>query len=715
MCPHSISVEKYCPACARKYAQDDESLTCAEDDTVLLPITQDLLLGRVIEGKYEIQELIGAGGSSSVYRAWQAELSRMVAFKLLRTDLVSSAEKIQRFGTEARLSSRLIHKNVCTVYDFGILASGQPYLVLELVEGKSLAKVLKEEGILSVSRAVHLLKEVATGLKEAHVKGIIHRDLKPSNIMVVNVAGNESVKLIDFGLAKTFDLDLEDQIASSGYMVGTPSYMSPEQVLGQTLDTRTDIYSLGCVLYEMLTGKKAVDGATAFEIMSKHVQTGPDRMEELTIPDELQALTFKCLQKDPQKRCQSMQEVADVLGGIKGDTSSFPQAIRRIKNRMHRPSDLVVLSVVAVAVLGLSWFALNATILRPAVTSGTPSTAGGAVQPNSGERFITQFKDFDAKNEPDEAEALGKRGFAWMKAHGQQNTPEMIQLSKLMQRLYLRQMRTKETAPYIEAIFQAQKAIASKKPNNDDELLQVYKEAGNNYYTSNHELEAQPYLREWLARTEKKWGADSKECTDPLMSLVRSNIWAGRHKDADAYFRRLHTLCDKYYATDNDFRLGVLREGGELYSQIGDYKQASALADQAIALSAKSDPRLRAQILDRATRTAASGRDYEKAIRLADHAITAYANWSPTQSLGDQDRLLVLQARYLREIKKFDESEKALTVALKRLSKHYTDSTTYRWAIDEYVKTLRASGRTTEADAVRRSGKPKWSSVGRLQ
>lgn len=702
MCPHGISVEKYCPACAKKFPANDDTLTCTEDDAVLLPITRDPLLGKVIDGKFEILELIGAGGSSMVYRAKQIDLGRMVAFKLLRTDLVSSAEKIQRFGMEARLASRLIHKNICTVYDYGIISSGQPYLVLEIVEGKSLAKLLKEEGVLPAARALRLLGEIAAGLKEAHTHNIIHRDLKPSNIMVVKNGDMESVKLIDFGLAKTFDLDLDEQIASSGYMVGTPSYMSPEQVLGQSLDVRTDVYSLGCILYEMLSGKKAVDGTTAFEIMSKHVQSGPERLDEGTISDDLQEFTFKCLHKDADKRFQSMQEISDCLAAIKGDTSSSRNPIRFVARRMRQPSGYAALAVAAAWIVGLSYWAMNNTGAKVGVPSANVS------QSETAAGMIAQFEEFEAKNELDRADEIGKKAFGWMNSHGYAHSPEMIRLCKDMQRLYIRQLRTQQTAPYIAAAFEAQKAqaLALKNPKAaDDALLEAYKEAGNSYYTSNQEVASLPYLKEWLARLEKKVGADNKQCTEPLMSLVRANLWSGRHQDSDFYLQRLLKLCAKHYKGEDEFYLSAMREGLELYMQMNDLKRASAIADEAVVLSEKAPPRLRAQVMERAARTAAAVRDYDKAVKLTDAALAGYRAWDDAHSRGSQDNLLVQKGRYLRALKRYAQSEDVLKLALSRVATSYTDGSLYKWALDEYIRTLRDAGRTSEADKIKRAGR----------
>ncbi|MFN8656650.1 MAG: protein kinase [Candidatus Obscuribacterales bacterium] len=708
MCPHGITVEKYCPACARKFAPEDESLTCQEDNAVLLPVTRDPLLGKLIDEKYQIIELIGAGGSSMVYRAKQLELGREVAFKLLRTDLVSSAEKIQRFGLEARLASKVSHNNICTVYDFGIMSSGQPYLVLELVEGKSLAKLIKEEGVLPVSRAVHLLREIAAGLNMAHANGIVHRDLKPGNIMVVQRGNYESVKIIDFGLAKTFDLDVEEQIASSGYMVGTPSYMSPEQVLGQSMDARSDIYSLGCVLYEMLTGGKAIDGNTAFEIMSKHLQSDPDRMNE-TIPDELHALTFKCLNKEPQHRYQTMQEVFEVLALLDNDGNTVLSPTQKLARQFRSPVMYVLLTLIAVAIIGVCWKLAMPGAATPGVTGGVTARTAAVSDPAFTDA-VSGMKSFENKNDLDSAEESGKKAYAWLQAHNMSKTPEMVEVARSMQRMYLRQVRTQEAGPYTTAMFEARRALADSATGAEktELLLQAYRDAGTTFVQANQDEEAVPYLREWLALVEKQTGVGSKESVQPLHELCRAESKSGKLTfNADADFQRLIKLCEKYYEPTDEVRLGIMREAVELYMSMGKLDTANELAARAVKLAEQAKPRMKADVFELAGRAAAASRHFDQAAAYMAGAVENYDKWDSVHPHGPQDRMRIYEGRYLREAKQYKQSEAVLKKALDHLSTYYTDGNLYKWALDEYVKVLRDTGRGAEAEAVRLAGKPR--------
>jgi serine/threonine protein kinase len=688
MSANGISVEKYCPSCGLNFPQGQETIRCAGDNTVLLPVTKDELLGKIIDHKVEILTVLGAGASSTVYRARQVDLGRPVAFKLLRTDLVSSALKIQRFGQEARLIGRLDHPNVCRVYDFGILNSGQPYLVLEIIEGKSLATVLKDEGTLLVSRAVYLCKEIAEGLKEAHRKGIIHRDLKPSNIMVVETGAGETIKLIDFGLAKAFAPEREDPGASSGYVVGTPSYMSPEQVLGHPLDARTDIYSLGCIFSEMLTGKKAIDGVNAFEIMSRHLRTEPQlNRDEGGISPQLKALVLKCMRKDPDSRYQTAQEVLDALSAVETGSASLVQPVHPLHKFLRSMPGYVTAGLVCLTVLGLSLHSMNQNYVR---------------ETDHAAQLISQLKDCEARNEIDQAERLGKEAFQWLKIHGKEYSPEMIDLGRAMQRIYAREVRTQESGEYIKAVFEAQRVLAARDTSGGtDKLLAACREAGTAYLNCNSDEQAMPYLEQWLALIEKKSGNFSKDCTQPLLSLCRAEVALGNYKAADRNYRRLVELCEKHHA-GHDIRLSVMNEAAELYLKMGDPEAASTLADQAVSLLAGASQPIQSKTLQRSALCAASCGQYVKASRLIDRATELNARSGASQ---DELQLLVLKGRYLREAKRYRQAETVSRQAVVRVTTYDTDGNLYKWAINEYAKVLEETGRKAEAETVRLTGK----------
>jgi serine/threonine protein kinase/Tol biopolymer transport system component len=264
-------------------------------------------------GPYEILASIGAGGMGEVYRARDSRLKRDVALKVLPESLATDPDRLRRFQLEAQAASALNHPNILVVHDIG--QEGTPYLVSELLEGQSLRERLRE-GRLSVSRAVDVARQTAAGLAAAHGRGITHRDIKPENLFLTK---DGRLKILDFGLAKVSHAErssaesvTQTQVTDPGSVVGTVSYMSPEQVRAKPVDPRSDVFSLGCVLYEMLTGKRAFQGDTTADTMSAILRQEPPDLTALdaTLPPALDRIVRHCLEKDPDNRFQSARDLA---------------------------------------------------------------------------------------------------------------------------------------------------------------------------------------------------------------------------------------------------------------------------------------------------------------------------------------------------------------------------------------------------------------------
>jgi serine/threonine protein kinase/tetratricopeptide (TPR) repeat protein len=295
-------------------------IICPDDDTLLTPILTDQFVGTVLADRYEIQEKLGTGGMGLVYKAKHLLMKRMVAIKLMLPQYASNAVALKRFQHEAQASSHLNHPNILTVYDFGVTPQGQPYLVMDLLEGTNLSAVLEAEGYLHPARALHIFIQACAALGHAHQKNVIHRDLKPGNIMLVEYEGrNDWVQIVDFGMAKiltAIDGEKED-LTKAGEVFGSPMYMSPEQCMAKELDARSDIYSLGCVMYRTLTGTPAVAGQTAMECFNKHANGEPAPFAsvcpEFSLSENLEAIVFKAMAKDPEDRYQSMLDMRDAL------------------------------------------------------------------------------------------------------------------------------------------------------------------------------------------------------------------------------------------------------------------------------------------------------------------------------------------------------------------------------------------------------------------
>lgn len=281
----------------------------------------DPMIGHVVAGRFEIEARIGAGGMGTVYRAVQSPLGRRVALKILKQDVSWDPDTVTRFHREAKAMSLLVHPNTVRVFDFGQTPEGLLYLAMEMLEGELLTDKIDREGQLDVVDAIRVTQQVLASLHEAHSKGIVHRDLKPDNIFLAGVDGHEEpvVKVLDFGIAKVVQGENEfDQLETqAGTVFGTPRYMSPEQAQGKTLDPRTDLYSVGVLIYQLLTGTAPFIDEDAVVVMAKHIQTKPVAPRALAperpIPTRLEKSVLKALEKAPAKRFQSADEMVRAL------------------------------------------------------------------------------------------------------------------------------------------------------------------------------------------------------------------------------------------------------------------------------------------------------------------------------------------------------------------------------------------------------------------
>lgn len=282
---------------------------------MLVPFDEELIVGSKFAERYQILSVVGRGSMGVVYKARHELMGRLVAIKMLRGKLQLDEKSIKRFEREARAASRLDHPNVIAVHDFGLTESRQPYLVMDYSSGVTLYEIQKRERVLAPERAVHIFSQVCDALHHAHFHGVIHRDLKPSNLMIVNREDDsEFVKVFDLGVAKiAWDDEIETEaITGTGEVCGSPVYLSPEQCTHSPLDQRTDIYSLGVVMYELLTGVPPLMGETVYDTIYLHVhEPAPSfaQVTDLAIPSRLEAIVLKALAKNPEDRHQSMQEL----------------------------------------------------------------------------------------------------------------------------------------------------------------------------------------------------------------------------------------------------------------------------------------------------------------------------------------------------------------------------------------------------------------------
>ena len=306
-----INLMKECPRCGTCF--DSSALTCDKDGSEL---TLSMPVERTVEGRYRLQRLVGHGGMGAVYEATDLRLNRRVAVKILSGKMFGNREALRRFEREAQTSARLSHRNIITVYDYGVLDTEGAYLVMELISGETLAALIKRERCVPPHTAADCFNQVLEGIKAAHIAGVIHRDLKPANVLISKEEnGQPHVRVLDFGLAKIVLSELTDTnsptalATTPGTVMGTIGYMSPEQLTGEAVDERSDLFSVGVIVVEALTGRRPFRGKIYTEVLSSilhgsfHLEGGSKEAERLD------AVLQKCLAKDREGRFSSAEEM----------------------------------------------------------------------------------------------------------------------------------------------------------------------------------------------------------------------------------------------------------------------------------------------------------------------------------------------------------------------------------------------------------------------
>ncbi|MBZ0233903.1 MAG: protein kinase, partial [Deltaproteobacteria bacterium] len=356
-CPH-CGVDKpddarFCGACGRAATGTEPSY---KELTGAVPVQTADIVGREIAGRYRVLTKLGEGGMGAVYRGEQISLKRKVAIKVLRPELSRDPALVRRFNAEAELVARLSHPHTVNIYDFGQDADGSLFIAMEFLEGRSLRQVMTQEGPLPPWRALAIARQIAAALADAHGHGIVHRDLKPDNVMLTERGKDKDVvRVLDFGIAKLRDDDRQtvNAMTRAGDLIGTPQYMAPEQIRGEPVDGRTDVYALGAMLYEMLTGRLPFEGPTVMAILSKHLTDTPEpptvRRPDLGLPRELDVLVMTALAKDPAQRQPTMERLGEDVAhlhaqlggaGMAGPRSammSAPQVVQRADHQTPLP------------------------------------------------------------------------------------------------------------------------------------------------------------------------------------------------------------------------------------------------------------------------------------------------------------------------------------------------------------------------------------------
>jgi serine/threonine-protein kinase len=424
---------KVCPVCGTEYGE--EAAYCSRDRSPLRPLVRGEspgLVGQLVGERYQIERRLGSGGMGEVYLARHVLIGRACALKVMSQSLSSDPDALTRFNREATSASSISHPNVCAVYDFGLTGQGLAYLAMEYLEGRTLSAVLEESGPLPVERVAALVVQCAAGLHAAHELGILHRDLKPENIMVLAGKDRETAKLVDFGIAKAAEGPGGASVTRSGFVVGTPEYMSPEQLAGDPLDARSDQYSLALVCYRLLTGRLPFEGTSQQETLTQRL-TQPPRsliasLPSGSFPGGLQAVLDRALSRQAGERYASVLEFAEAIAAVglggtapagraaAGSAAALP-ATRVIAAPRSRGALLAATAVGALVVAGTAWGVLKlkqddapaesedtAHALVPPAALPVDSAPGRA--PLRGEPIAAPPRRPPARSEPSDTGAL---------------------------------------------------------------------------------------------------------------------------------------------------------------------------------------------------------------------------------------------------------------------------------------------------------------------
>ena len=579
------------------------------------------MIGSYFAERFQILSKLGAGGMGSVYKAKHMLMDKVVALKVLEK---VDGESARRFQMEAKLACQLQHPNIISVSDFGISNEGQPYLVMDYLEGQSLGDVVLKEKTVRFKRALRIFLQACDALNYAHKRHLIHRDLKPGNLMLINdESGGEVVKLVDFGIAKkTHEETSSLALTRTGEVFGSPMYMSPEQCLGQKLDSRSDIYSLGCVMYEVVTGQTPFLASGLLEILNKHTtedplpfhQTNPNLQ---SVPSEFEKIVFTAMQRDLDQRYQTVLELWTDLQALEsqltntagGFSSNQPNATTQpSRNESQSPANPSAKS------------AGQSPHLQPARPSIQPGR-DEAPSPYSQSRTVPVSKKALAEIPPQPQKAISALkkqqsiklpivgsviGLIIFLAAGallmvppdpasKTQTAGVSQANRTGDdQASPRWMRMKQEGDTefkngniksALALFEDSAAAAKSVAVNDPKLVALNKSLGRAYYEEDRDKEAEQTLRKALAICDKddnlSDSVEEAEIKTVLASVLSSE---GKYEEADRLFDRALAIGKAHASEDNSLAANVLVARAGMHIKLKHSSEALADLNEALAL-----------------------------------------------------------------------------------------------------------------------------------
>lgn len=546
------------------------------------------LLGSVIADRYRLLEIIGQGGIGVVYKAQHTLIDRIVAFKMLRKETLQDERSMQRFQMEGKAMTSVSHPNIVSVFDFGVTANQSAFLVMEFLDGTDLDTLIQAAGYLEPDEVVALFIQICDALSHLHERGLIHRDLKPANVIILNPGVDAQVKLVDFGMAKFQEQSRYAQsLTRPGEVFGSPYYMSPEQCVGMQLDLRSDIYSMGCVMYEALSGRPPFLGENMVQLAQMHLDTPPDpigvSIEDKNFPRWLDAIVLKCLAKNVNDRYQSAEEMKKALVGFQRTW------LQKTTKRLVFKGDF--------SESGNSpAFPRRATeeILRPA----SVTQAGQAVSNAVAQAWQNNLnKESDPASKPVEKEsALDQGRKKLLIGLGVVSVIAMVGVSffagrvstggsqEQYQKFDAAGTTALETGRYSEAEFNFSQAVKLAEQNgikDNQPLFESLINLATVYQKENKSELAEDLYKSTITRIEDAEGKDSGNLAPVLIKLGKLYTDTNRLTEAEAAHQRAKNIVESAFGSSHKMMVDCLNGYAETKKKQGKLEHATKLQNQA--------------------------------------------------------------------------------------------------------------------------------------
>ncbi len=573
------------------------------DGGELMSTMADPLVGMILPRRYRILSLLGRGSMSVVYKGTYEPLDQLVAIKLLKSHLVSDPNQAKRFQQEIKTAGSLSHPNIVGILDFGVTDQGVPYLIMDYLEGKSLAEVLEAEERLSVNRMTRLFTQAANALAYAHSEGVIHRDIKPSNILLIDTEDEKDVvKIVDFGIAKIQNSGIGSGdnaqqtlgLTGTGEVVGTPLYMSPEQSQGKDLDGRADIYSLGCVMYHSITGNPPFIGESLMDTIRLQITATATPIElvrpDLFFPERLQLIITRALAKDPRMRYQRMEHLEQDLIAANRKNDLFPSSAT---SRTIRPEDIAPppvpparfklhnlpficagLAAITVATVGI-WGLVTDVGQKEAEIKLPIPIARDVVWRNA----IAQGESALAEGRYDDAERFLKKSLVQARTFNKNDTSIIRTLNGLT-KLYYDEDKLEEAEKACREALTTARALGQ----NDNFVADALANLSRIQCAKGEYSQAAASGKEALAIRQRELGPAHHEIGMSLQGLAEIECKRGDFDKAADILLKAQSIVEKALGEDNPEVASIVHNLGMVRERQGKYQVANGLYNRALGI-----------------------------------------------------------------------------------------------------------------------------------